>query len=72
MNTAMARRLALFESVVWIGSNGAQPTGIGTITRITAHEVEVHWDGGAVKRYRRKHLHNLRRANLTADTHAPH
>jgi len=59
MNTAVARRLALGDRVVWIGGD-ARPSGAGTITRITAHEVEVHWDGGTVTRYRRAHLHNLR------------
>jgi hypothetical protein len=64
MNTAVARRLALSDSVVWIGNDGYQPTGLGTITRITAHEVEVHWNGGTVTRYRRTHLHNLRHVKL--------
>jgi hypothetical protein len=39
-------------------------SGAGTITRITAHEVEVCWDGGTVTRYRRAHLHNLRHVKL--------
>jgi hypothetical protein len=60
MNTAVARRLALGDRVVWIDRHGSQPNGPGTITRITAHEVEVRWDGGTVMRYRRAHLHNLR------------
>ena len=64
MNTAMARRLALGERVVWIGKEACQPTGAGTITRITAHVVEVHWDCGAGTRYRRAQLHQLRHANL--------
>ena len=64
MNTAVARRLALGDRVVWIGDDGYQPTGAGTITRITAHEVEVRWDGGTVTRYRRAHLHNLRHVKL--------
>jgi hypothetical protein len=59
MNTAVARRLALGDRVVWIGGDD-RPSGAGTITRITAHEVEVRWDGGTVTRYRRAHLHNLR------------
>jgi len=65
MNTAMARRLALGERVVWIGSEVCRPTGVGTITRITAHAVEVHWDSGAGTRYRRAQLHQLRHANLS-------
>ena len=62
MNTAVARRLALGDRVVWIGGDGYQPSGAGTIT--TAHEVEVRWDGGTVTRYRRAHLHNLRHVKL--------
>ena len=64
MNTAVARRLALGDRVVWISGDGYQPSGAGTITRITAHEVEVRWDGGIVTRYRRAHLHNLRHVKL--------
>ena len=60
MNTAVARRLALGDRVIWIGDDGYRPSGPGTITRITAHEVAVRWDGGAVTRYRRAQLHNLR------------
>jgi hypothetical protein len=63
MNTAVARRLALGDRVSWIGDDG-RPSGPGTISRITAHEVEVRWDGGAVTRYRRAHLHNLRHVKL--------
>jgi hypothetical protein len=57
MNTAAARRLALGDCVVWIGS---QPTGPGIIARISPHEVEVQWDCGTMTRYRRAQLHNLR------------
>jgi hypothetical protein len=39
---------------------------LGTITRITAHTVEVRWDGGTLTRYRRVHLHNLRHANRSS------
>jgi hypothetical protein len=60
MNTAAARRLALGDSVVWISNCGYQPNGPGTIARITVHEVDVRWDGGILKRYRRADLHNLR------------
>jgi hypothetical protein len=59
MNTAVARRLALGDRVVWIGKDDYQPSGPGTITRITAHQVEVFWEDGA-RRYRRTQLHNLR------------
>jgi hypothetical protein len=63
MNTAVARRLALGDRVVWIGKDSYQPAGLGTITRITAHEVEVRWDGETVMRYRRAHLYNFRHVN---------
>ena len=68
MNTAMARRLALGDRVVWIGKDGCQPAGLGTITRITAHAVEVRWDGETATRYRRMHLHNLRHAKPGSET----
>ncbi len=55
MNTALARRLAL------------QPSGPGTIIRITAHQVEVVWEGETAKRYRRAQLHNLRHEKLAAE-----
>ena len=64
MNTAVARRLALGDRVVWIGDDGYRPIDPGTITRITVHEIEVRWDGGSVTRYRRAHLHNLRHPKL--------
>jgi hypothetical protein len=67
MNTAVARRLALGDRVVWIGKDGYHPAELGTITRITAHEVEVHWDCGTVTRYRRAHLHNLRHVKLISE-----
>jgi hypothetical protein len=60
MNTAMARRLALGDRVIWIGKDNCRPSGPGTITRITAHQVEVLWEGETAKRYRRAQLHNLR------------
>ena len=66
MNTAVARRLALNDRVISIGKE--QPADLGTITRITAHQVEVHWDDGTVTRYRRTHLYNLRHAKLIAET----
>jgi hypothetical protein len=68
MNTAVARRLALGDRVVWIGSDGYQPAGPGTITRISVHEVDVRWDGGTLKRYRRVHLHNFRHVTVISET----
>ena len=59
MNTAMARRLALGDRVIWTDKENCQPSGRGTIIRITAHQVEVLW-GETAKRYRRAQLHNLR------------
>jgi hypothetical protein len=67
MNTAVARRLASGDRVVWIGKDGYQPAGPGTITRITAHAVEVRWDGGRAMRYRRAHLHNLPHVKLISE-----
>jgi len=60
MNTAMARRLALGHRVVWMGKDDCQPGESGTIIRITAHQVEVLWEGETARRYRRAQLHNLR------------
>ena len=45
MNTALARRLALGHRVIWMGKDNCQPSGAGTIIRITAHQVEVLWEG---------------------------
>jgi hypothetical protein len=67
MNTAVARRLASGDRVVWIGKDGYQPAGPGTITRITAHTVEVCWARGRAMRYRRAHLHNLRHVKLVSE-----
>jgi hypothetical protein len=47
-----------------MGRDNCQPEGTGTITRITAHQIEVLWEGESSRRYRRAQLHNLR--------HAPH
>src|SRR6476620_7890399 len=63
MNTAVARRLALGDRVVWIGRDDCQPSGPGTITRITAHQVEMLWKGATARRYRRAQLHNLLHVN---------
>ena len=64
MNTAMARRLGLGDRVIWMGNHACQPNGSGTIIRITAHEVEVLWEGEAARRYRRAQLHLLRHEKL--------
>jgi hypothetical protein len=68
MNTAMARRLALGDRVVWIGKD-YEPSGPGTITRITAHQVEVRWEDETARRYRRAQLHNLRHRKLVCELH---
>jgi hypothetical protein len=64
MNTAIARRLALGDRVIWMGKDSCQPSGSGTIIRITAHQVEVLWEGEPARRYRRAQLHLLRHENL--------
>jgi hypothetical protein len=69
MNTAVARRLALGDRVVWVGKNDYQPSGPGTITRITAHQVEVLWEDETARRYRRTQLHNLRHSKLICELH---
>jgi hypothetical protein len=68
MNTAVARRLALGDRVVWIGKD-YQPSGPGTITRISAHQVEVLWEDETARRYRRTQLYNLRHSKLTCELH---
>src|SRR5262249_9170000 len=68
MNTAMARRLALGDRVVWIGKD-YEPSGQGTITRITANQVEVGWEDETARRYRRAQLHNFRHKNLVCELH---
>ena len=69
MNTAVARRLALGDRVVWVGKNDHQPSGPGTITRITAHQVEVLWEDETATRYRRTQLHNFRHTKLICELH---
>ena len=64
MNTALARRLALGHRVIWMGKDDCQPSGPGTIIRITAHQVEVLWEGETARRYRRAQLDNLRHVKL--------
>jgi hypothetical protein len=59
----------LGDRVVWIGKNDYQPSRPGTITRITAHQVEVLWEGETARRYRRAQLHNLRHAKLICELH---
>ncbi len=68
MNTAVARRLALGDRVVWIGKD-YEPGGPGMITRITAHQVEVRWEDETARRYRRAQLHNLRHRKLVCELH---
>jgi hypothetical protein len=63
MNTAMARRLALGDRVVWTGKDDCEPRGAGMIIRITAHQVEVLWEGASARRYRREQLYDLRHEN---------
>ena|SRR5215831_4565922 len=64
MNTAMARRLALGDRVIWMGKDDCRRSGPGTITRITAHQIEVLWEGKTARRYRRAQLHLLRHEKL--------
>ena len=71
MNTAIARRLALGDRVIWMGKNDYQPSGSGTIIRITAHQVEVLWERETAKRYRRAQLHNLRHEKLISAAAEP-
>jgi len=67
MNTAIARRLSLGDSVIWVGNDDCQPSGLGTITRITAHQIEVRWKGEIAMRYRRAQLHGLRHVTVSCD-----
>jgi hypothetical protein len=71
MNTALARRLALGDCVIWMGKDDCQPSGPGTIIRITAHQVEVLWEGETARRYRRTQLHNLRHVKLISAAAEP-
>ena len=72
MNTAVARRLALGDRVIWMGKDDCQPSGPGTITRITAHQVEVLWKGATARRYRRAQLHNLLHVKLISAAAEPY
>jgi hypothetical protein len=47
-----------------MGKDDCQPSGPGTITRITAHQIEVLWEGETARRYRRVQLHLLRHEKL--------
>src|SRR5262249_14251805 len=71
MNTALARRLALGDRVVWVGKNDYSPGGPGAITRITAHQVQVLWEDETARRYRRAQLHNLRHVKLISAAAEP-
>ena len=71
MNTAVARRLALGDRVVWISKDNYQPSGPGTITRISAHQVEVLWESETARRYRRAQLYNLRHVKLVSAVAEP-
>src|SRR5258708_30836492 len=71
MNSALASRLALGDRVIWMGKDDCQPSGPGTIIRITAHQVEVLWEGETARRYRRAQLYNLRHAKLISAAAEP-
>ena len=71
MNTAVARRLALGDRVIWMGKDDCQPSGPGTITRMTAHQVEVLWEDATARRYRRAQLHNLLHVKLISAAAEP-
>jgi hypothetical protein len=58
----------LGDRVVWVGKNDHHPSGPGTITRISAHQVEVLWEDETARRYRRTQLHNIRHMKLVSDT----
>jgi hypothetical protein len=47
-----------------MGKDDCQRSGPGTITRITAHQIEVLWEGETARRYRRAQLHLLRHEKL--------
>ena len=70
MNTALARRIALGDRGIWMGKDDYQSSGLGTIIRITAHQVEVLWEDETARRYRRAQLHNHLRGG-EASLHAP-
>jgi hypothetical protein len=48
-----------------VGNDDSQPSGPGTITRITAHQIEVQWKGEIAGRYRRSQLHGLRHVTVS-------
>jgi len=54
-----------------MGKDDYQPSGPGTIIRITAHQVEVLWEGETARRYRRAQLHNLRHVKLISAAEGP-
>jgi hypothetical protein len=53
-----------------MGKDDCQPSGPGTIIRVTAHQVEVLWEGETA-RYRRAQLHNLRHVKLISAAAEP-
>jgi len=55
-----------------MGKDDCQPSGPGTITRITAHQVEVLWERATARRYRRAQLHNLLHVKLTSAAAEPY
>jgi hypothetical protein len=54
-----------------MGKDDCQPSGSGKIIRITAHQVEVLWEGETARRYRRAQLHNLRHVKLISAAAEP-
>jgi hypothetical protein len=54
-----------------MGKDDCQPSGPGTIVRITAHQVEVLWEGETARRYRRAQLYNLRHVKLISAAAEP-
>ncbi len=64
MNTTLGRRLALGDRVIWMNKDDCRLTGPGTIIHITAHQVEVLWEGETARRYRRAQLYKLRHVKL--------
>jgi len=55
-----------------MGKDDCQPSGPGTITRITAHQVEVLWEGATARRYRRTQLHHLLHVKLISAAGEPY
>ena len=70
MNTAVARRLALGDRVIW--RTIASQVDPARLSRITAHQVEVLWKGATARRYRRAQLHNLLHVKLISAAGEPY